>query len=750
MASTHPDVSEFTKDWKRLRNQKNRLKGGVEARMLTNLAMYYGEHYITQARDTILSRPIDADDKNHLSLVFNLIKKATRRKIGRLWSANNEFKASPNIVDPKAFDQATVVNKLVRGLSHKLSERKRHWLRLWWLAVTGVVIEHVPWVESSTTEPIPAYDPDTDQLLWRDAANPDPDAVLLQSVVEQMVQGGATPERFRVVEQLQTIGDVGSHIVNGLQFFIDASVTSIERLGPDQACYIGEIKTIGWIRETFGSDAAAMCSSGTGKDLGIVQTRLLDRGPTVANVNMKDLIPAIQGSQGPDDPPMCLFLTRYQPSCGEWPRGRRSMLTPGAKDFFADDDTQYGEIPLVDFHYSPEATSFWSDDFITDMVPANKFLNKRMSQLGESANASIYEMLLLGGDLGREDIPTDIPGVVLDGLDEAGNPKVQALQRGGLPPWFLDSIKLVMQLLSQIGSSDLLDHKQFPGQIRGPLALPLLQEIIESEDGPLYYHLGEQLAKVHQMRVNRVKEYYPPIRTLHYTGAKRKDEVLVFHKEAVLKAGADFTITVDPSSLVPEFSALREARIVERLSGPLAGLYTSRRTGKLDFSKVAMDLKYTDDDADQDRGERCRELAQHLISRLWQGEALPPEIPYPFWDHDAMMDELESSMETTEWLEASAEVKKNFTDIYERHRQYLAAIQESQMASVQSQMMQGAIAQATQQAAAKAASVATDAALSQIEAQGEMARNPNAQSPPPAQTGATMARGPVGSQRRLV
>lgn len=737
-AATHPDVATFTKDWKRLRQQKSRLKGGVEARMLTNLAMYFGEHYITQSRDTILSRPIDADDKNRLSLVFNLIKKATRRKIGRLWSANNEFKASPDIVDPAAFDKAVIINKLIKGLSHKLSERKQHWLRLWWLATTGVVIEHVPWIESEVSEPTPAYDPDTNQLLWRDAANPDPDAVLLQSIVEQMVRSGATPERFRVVEHLAMIGDVGSEIINGLQFFIDASVPSIAKLGPDQGCFIAQIKTIGWIRETFGSEAASAVQSGMGKDLGIVQTRLLDRGPTVANVNMRDLIPAIQGSQGPDDPPMCLFLTRYQPACSEWPHGRRSMLAPG-QYMFDDDATQYGEIPLVDLHYDPEATSFWTSDFITDLVPANKFLNKRMSQLGESANAGIYETLLLGPELGKDDIPTDFPGVVEDGLDESGAPRVAALQHSALPPWFLESIKLVTQLFSQIGSSDLLDHKQFPGQIRGPLALPLLQEIIESEDGPLYYHLGEQLARIHQMRVNRVKEFYPPIRTLHYTGDRRKDEVLVFHKDAVLKSGAEFTISVDPSTLVPEFSALREARIVERLSGPLAGLYTNRRTGKLDFSKVASDLKYNDDET-EDRGSQYRDLAQHFIARLWQGEKLPDEVPYPFYDHDAMMDELESAMATTEWLEASAEVKANFTAVYERHRRYLSAIQEAQMSSVQSQMMQGAVAQATQQAAAKAASVATDAALGQIEAQADTTRSRSQQQIPPDQTGATLAR----------
>jgi len=718
---TDPDVSTWTRDWRRLQQQKWRLRGGVEARMITALGMYFGEQYIQQARDTILQRGLAKDeDKNKLSLVFNLMKKASKRKIGRLWSIDYGFRASPDKIDPKAFDQAIVVTKLTKALDKKLRERAQHWKRLFWLVNTGVAIEHTPWIEESGTEPIPAYDPETSELLWRDNANPDPDAVLPQSVVEQMVQAGNTPERFTVVEHLTTVGDVGCQILSGLNFFIDSSVPAISLLSPDQACYIVEAKTVGWVKDTFGAEKAHEIEASAGKDLGIVRTRLLDKGPSVASMNMRDLIPAIQGSQGPDDPDMCLFATRYQPAGKEHPHGRRSMFVPNGPKL-EDGDTEYDEVPLVDFHYEAEATSFWSGDFLTDLIPAQKFLNKRMSQLGEMANAQIYETLLLGPGLDREDIPADMPGIVPDGLSDVGEPLVKAMQHASPPSFFVESIKLVIELFQQMGSSDLLDKAQFPGQLRGPMALPMIQEIIDSEDGPLYEHLGEALAVVKQMRVNRVKQFYPPIRTLHYTGTTRKDEVLVFHAEEVLRSGTDYSISVDPGTLLPEFSALREARIIERLSGPLAGLYTNKRTGRIDFSKIAMDLKYTDD-ATEDRTTQYRELAQHLIARLWQAEVLPPEIPYPFWDHDAMLDELESAMATTEFLEASADVKQNFMALYERHRQFLAAIQDAQMQAAQNQAVQGTIAQVAQQTAAKVASTATDAALEQIRAQQQMAQ----------------------------
>lgn len=737
-----PDVQRWTKDFRRLQAQKHRMRGGVEATMLSALGMYYGEQYLQQSRDTMLTRPLSDDDKNKLFLVFNLMKRASKRKIGRLWSASggNRFYATPDVRDPKAYDQADVVNKLIKGLSKKLSERRQHWLRLFWMVNTGVVVEHTPWVENVGEEPMPAYDETTHELLWRDSMQPN--AEFPQSYVEQQIQAGAAPERFNVIEHLQMVGDVGSEIISGFNFFVDSSVPSLDLLGADQACYIVTIKNIEWIKEQFGADAADKTIAGMGKDLGIVKTRLLDRGPAVAGLNLKDLIPAIQGSQGPNDPPMCLFATRYQPACKDYPHGRRSMFNPNGP-VYEDDENEYGELPVTDFHFGAPATTFWTDGFLTDLIPPQKFVNKRFSQLGEAANAQLYEVLLLGPELSKTDIPSDMPGVVEDGINESGAPNVQVLSRGQLPEFFPKSIELVISMFQTMASADLTDHQNF-SQMRGPMALPLLQEVIDSEDGPLYETMGESLARVHQQRINRVKQFYPAIRTLNYTGSSRRDEVLVFHTQQILRAGTEFNVSIDPGTLMPEFSALREARLVERLSGPLAGIYVNKRTGRMDFTKIAMELRYTDDTA-EDQETQYRELARHLIGRLWDGQPLPDEVPYPFWDHDTVLDELEAAMATTEWLEASSETKQNFIAFYERCRQFLAAIQDSQVSAAQQQMQQSAVAQTTQQVAAKVAATTVDAALDQIHAQADATRA----MPPVQGLAAAMAANAKGAQSRL-
>lgn len=736
------DVAAFTRDFRRLQSQKHKMYGGVESRMLFALGAFFGEQGMAHAQSTIWQRASQNDDnKNVLNLVFNFIKKAARRRIGRIYKLQLRFGASPNKLEPRAMDDADVVNDLLRGLDFKVGERTQHWKRIWWTVLTGCCIEHVPWVESSTEEPIPAVDPETGEALWKEAQS---GRIFADSVVQQVIQSGQLPpERFTLVQHLNIVGDVGSEILSPFNFFIDSAVTGIKDLPADQACYIGQVKTHGWIKDTFGANALKGLSSRPGEDLAIVKTRVMDRGRPLANMNLRDMIPAIQGSRGPDDPPMAIVLTRYQPPCENYPHGRRTIFVPNQGNPLDDGEISYGEVPCVDFHYEAPTNTFWTSDFVTDLIPAQKFYNKRMSQAGEAANATINEVLLLGTGLTKADIPTDINGTVEGGISDNGAPLVVPMQHAPLPQWFMQVTEQVVQFVSDVGGSDLLQHKQFPGQLRGPLALPMLQEILDSEDGPFFNHMGEQLARVHQMRVNRVRQYYPPIRTLNYTGKSNRDEVMVFHTDDILRSGTNFVIKVDESSLVPELSVIRRARVIEDLSGPASILYTDKRTGKLDPSKIAIAMRYNDD-LIEGREVQYRKLAASMISRLWEGEALPEHLPFPFWDHSIMLDELEGAMATTEFLEASPEVQQNFIAYYERCRQHLAAIQQSQMDAVQNQMMQGAIAQSTQQAAAVAASHAIDAALTQMEAQRQagqamppeqrmmQARQPQLQAPGPA------------------
>ena len=247
----------------------------------------------------------------------------------------------------------------------------------------------------------------------------------------------------------------------------------------------------------------------------------------------------------------------------------------------------------------------------------------------------------------------------------------------------------------------------------------MLQEIIDTQWGNLYQHIGQRMAKVKEMRVNRVKEYYPPFRTMHYTDRSMKDEVFIFQTSDILRAGTDYSITVERGSLVPELRALREARIREHLQSPLSVLYMDERTGKIDKEKIASDLEMGDIGREA-KESQYRKLGMSLVERLWEGHQLPPHIPMPFWNLRVIMDELESEMATTEFLGASMEIQQGFVEFWNRCRKFLIEAGQRRQDGMQQQQIQGAVAQAAQQAAAKAAAEAIDMAMEQMKASQEV------------------------------
>ena len=273
-------------------------------------------------------------------------------------------------------------------------------------------------------------------------------------------------------------------------------------------------------------------------------------------------------------------------------------------------------------------------------------------------------------------MPADYPAPIENGLNESGVKMVQRRDPPQLPAWFMQSVDLTLKLMREIvGGVDLFQEQKFPGQLRGPMAVPMLQEIIDTQWGNLYQHIGQRMGKVKEMRVNRVKEFYPAFRTLHYTDRNMKDEVFIFQTSEILQSGTDYSVTVERGSLVPELRALREARIREHLQSPLSVLYIDERTGRIDKDKIAADLSMGDVGR-EDTESQYRKLAMSLIERLWQGQMLPEHLPMPFWNLRVIMDELESEMATTEFLGASTQIQQGFVEFWNRCRQILVNASE--------------------------------------------------------------------------
>jgi hypothetical protein len=700
-------LDELKKDFDRLKRQKARPTGGVEGNTLLNLCFMNDEQYVNFTNKTL---SLESRDANKLYLTFNLIKPRWDKLAGRLAAFNAPFKARPNRKDPQAIEEAEVVDRMTVALDEKLDDPSRLRETLFWMGVGGTAFRHVTWVPNATIEPNPQFSEDG-QLLFKDLQNPDPDAPPVpESEMQALVEAGRPPESFEIYELTEMVGEVGDEVLGPFNVFVDSSVRSIADLAPDQWVHIATIKTLGWVEENFGEKVQKM------DDISLVSSKINPTGDGSGGVYLKDLIPLVQGSADESDPDMVLVVQSYQPSSKTRPHGRYVCWIPDQK-VLHDDDNPYEEIPLVDFHWSPVTTNFWTKAYVSPLIAPQRFINKRMNQLGEQSNAAIYSNLLLGAGLSEADIPADYPGVIKNAISDSGAPMVQRVMPPEIPAWFLQSIEMAVKMFNDAaGGADLMEDNKFPGQLRGPLAVPMLQEILDTQWGPLFAHLGERLARVKQMRLNRVKQFYPPVRTMHYHDRTQKDEVLTFHTEKVLRGGTNFSITVERGSLLPELRSLRESRVTERLRGPLAILYMDERTGRLDKSKIAADMQFGDTGRDA-RESKYRKLGQEIQKMLWEGKTVPPV--QPFYDHKSMIDELEDAMATTEFLKASPQIQELFHQRWSEHAMFLQQEALAQQSAMTGQMIQNAVAQATQQAAAQAAADAVTSAQQQVQAQNQ-------------------------------
>lgn len=706
-------LSELEKDFNRLKRQKARPTGGVEGSLLLNLCFLNDEQYVVYKAKQLSLEPRDA---NKLYLTFNLIAPRFHKLQGRLSAFNAPFKARSDKKDPQAWEEVEIVDKLIRALDEKVDEPSRMRERIYWLLLGGTAFEYVPWIPDSTIELKPQFGPGPAgpmELLFIDleARAMDPASPPVpQSVVQQMIAAGRPKESFEIYEEVEEVGEVGSEILGPFNVFIDHTVRSVADLPPDGWVHIARPKTIGWIQKNF-PDAGEVTPQ---KDISLVSSKILIEGESTGGVFLKDLIPLIQGACDENDPPLVVFVESYQPASPDFPRGQYVCWVPGQK-VLAKAANPYEEIPLVDYHFGAVSTSFWTKSYVGPLISPQRFINKRMSQLGEQANAAVYSAILLAAGLTEADIPADFPGVIKNGLNENGEPNVGRLPGPELPMWFLPSIQLAVSMFNDAaGGLDLMEQNKFPGQLRGPMAVPMLQEILDTQWGPLFQHLGERIARVKQMRLNRVKQFYPPVRTMHYVGRDQREEVMEFMTDKILRSGTQYSVTVERGSILPELRALREARVSERLSGPLAILYMDERTGRLDKSKIAADLAFGDTGR-EDREAKYRKLSQEFIKMLWEGVQPPPV--QPFYDHSSMLDELEDSMTSMDFIKASPQIQQLFQNQYAQHMNFLMQQAQQQQQAMQGQMIHTAVAQATQQAAAQAAAEAVHQAMTQVHAQ---------------------------------
>ena len=712
----------FTKEFRRLQRQKRDSGGGVEVRTLVNLLHDAGEHQTYFNGHSIIAPELE---RNKVHANFNLASNRKRKVIGRLSAINPEFRARADSTEYSALSGGQMVDKMTIALDQKLDQPERTRELFEWMTLGGAAYEFTPWVPDIVREPMPVVamdleeedmarllEPPMDEMeLIFEIEMPDGPKLVGKSAMDMMLQTGQVlPEQFTLLEQSQLIGEVGSFIFGPLNLFLDHSIKAIAEIPPGMSVTIATVRTEEYLKEAYKDTTKVDFDDLTMDDVRIVSTRMEQIGGSLSHFGLQNFIPAIQGRVGPDDPPMYVHCERYNHD-----GTRRTCFIPGQGILF-DDDSPYDDgIPIVDFHWSPVKTSHWTAGYFEDVVQANQYVIKRLRQVAEYSNQFIKSPRLLGPDLTGADVPTDEEGYVKNGLNPEGVPMVRHMDPPEIRPWFMQTIDVANKLFNEIaGGSDLFRENRFPGQMRGSMGLPLMQEILDTEWGPLYKHVAHRMAQVKQKRLERVRQFYPPVRTMHYVDRSMRDETLIFHSRDVLRSGVKYKITVKPGTIIPESRALREERIMTRLNGPLSGLYMDRRSGQVDWSKVAADIEFGDVGREESAAQ-SRKLAKKIIEDVMEGKPSIP--PSPWMDMSPMLDEFVATMNTEEFFSQSPEVQQAMSQYWEALNGFLQQQAAQAAEGQQQEAIDNAVAQAAQQAAARAANEAVDAVMDQLRAQ---------------------------------
>ncbi len=236
---------------------------------------------------------------------------------------------------------------------------------------------------------------------------------------------------------------------------------------------------------------------------------------------------------------------------------------------------------------------------------------------------------------------------------------------------------------------------------------------MDSQWGPKLRHYYKQMGKVYHRRMNRLKQFSPPVRTMRFADSTGKVEVFRFHADDILPAGSDYYITVEPSSILPETRRERHARMSEILGGPLSGLYFNEKTQQIDWVAVASDMQFGDYKGREAQVVQDEKFALGVIEAIKEGRAVPPVMP--FQNHAVFIAELETQMNDDDfWIILSEETRQAMFQRWEEHQQKMSEAMQQQQQAALDEETAAVVRQAVQASTAKVQAEVTEATLTQV------------------------------------
>jgi hypothetical protein len=226
---------------------------------------------------------------------------------------------------------------------------------------------------------------------------------------------------------------------------------------------------------------------------------------------------------------------------------------------YVDEPHLDGLYPLVHFPWEIALGRLWGMSMVRPLMPVQKELNRRISQLIENANATARPKWKAPKGSLDPGVPTDMPGEVLHYAPVGPPPEV--VTPPGMPVYVLQTVELLINDMREISGQHEITQGYTPPGVTAGVAINLLKEQDETQLAPTEQIADNAWQKVGQRMLWFAKNLYREERQFRIAGAGQEPTVMAFSGEQLLGCS---DVVVQETSSIPKTLAGRQQSAMEK------------------------------------------------------------------------------------------------------------------------------------------------------------------------------------------
>lgn len=557
-------------------------------------------------------------------MVINKIMPLVKSQMGRLLRGDPCLQARPMDPSERAFSDARVANKLIKGLYKELDIRSYLQEFLIWLLTTGHAFIKVGWDPSlGTGVELPGYEP-------------------------------------------MTVGDVDIRVRGPFSILIPPEQMFLWR--PSSIMDAGMFP-IDYIKRVHGARAQGLQADQDSVRVANFEGRLatLVSPTSYMAVNAKSMYArGIYVMERWDDPQVLSDEERQR-----FPRGRVIIGTRHRLLMLENNPFNDEKHPFVDCRQELCPGRYWGASLIDQLIPIQKSYNRGKSQITEARNLTCNPVLDVEQGAGIAKHSAE-PGVVCERRKGFSSP--QWRNPPPLSPHLVEDVRSLVSEFEEVSQHHESSKGEVPAANITGVAVNLLQEADNTPLGPLAIRIASAIGQTGEKILSRAQQYYDEPRMIPLVGDNNEIEVVEFLGE-LHQSKLRVECLVD--SILPESRAARLARVSDAIK--MGALDPVR-----DKSAIVQLLEFGNveqlwEEVDLDRQKQRRELKS-----LLRGVSVPV---MPWDDHDTHLRVVNRYRKGVEYEALAPEIREILDAHADEHLLWIAQTEMATAAPPQQQAL---------------------------------------------------------------